>query len=194
MRDLVARLKQALPAAVDWVAQLEVIYRPQSFTPADAGPARLAEYYPAALLERARFVLLDTLPFPPVSELGLPEFEAMAAMPKAGIAFGSTYFLARAHASEGTHFHELVHVVQWAELGLAGFLEAYAISIVQHGYDGSAFEMMASRLQARYERGEPIPDAVDIIRAHALETASRTRRIVEAHGARQGGERGDERR
>jgi len=178
VRELLARLKQSLPAAVEWVVQLEATYRPQSLSPAEAGPARLADYYPEALLKQARFVMLDSLPFPPVMELGLPEFESMAAMPKAGIAFGSTYFLAPAHAKDGVHFHELVHVVQWGELGIAGFLEAYAVSILQHGYDGSPFEMMASRLEQDFERGKPIDKMVDLIRAHALETSSRIRRLI----------------
>lgn len=79
----------------------------------------------------------------------------------AGITFGHMYFLHREHAHEAIHFHELVHVVQWAALGAAAFLPTYAVGIAQHGYEASPFELAAFDLQAKFERGDALPGVVD---------------------------------
>ena len=81
----------------------------------EVGYSRLAAYFPAALLKATRVASVDAMPFPPVSLYGLPEFEAMANMPMAGITFRDMYFVQPAYSSEGVHFHELVHV-QWNTL------------------------------------------------------------------------------
>jgi hypothetical protein len=81
----------------------------------------------------------------------------------AGITFGSMYFLHRDHTHEAVHFHEVVHVLQWATLGVAAFLPTYAVGIAQHGYRGSPLESAAFDLQDRFERGDALPGVVDFI-------------------------------
>jgi hypothetical protein len=37
--------------------------------------------------------------------------------------------------SQGLHFHELVHVIQWARRGVERFLQTYGIGFAQFGYE-----------------------------------------------------------
>jgi hypothetical protein len=131
---------------------------------------------------------VDAVPFPPVADLDLPEFEAMASMPMAGITFEHMYFVRRGHDSEPIHFHELVHTVQWAALGFDAFLSTYAVGILQHGYEASPFELAAYDLQAKFEQGDALPDVVDFIRWHANETYTTTAQLFQALGIHEGGQ------
>ena len=75
----------------------------------------------------------------------------------AGITFKDTYFVKAAEAKrESLHFHELVHVVQWAHLGVEKFLAAYAAGLANQGYRHSPLEVMAYNLQDYFDRnGQP---------------------------------------
>jgi hypothetical protein len=57
----------------------------------------------------------------------------------------------RAH-DESLHFHELVHVIQWRLLGPEKFLALYADGLERFGYRKSPLEVMAFRLQSRFQR------------------------------------------
>lgn len=182
MRDLLIRLQHALPAVEAWVAELHASSAAQSIAASATGFTRLGHYFPASVLEHARAVTVDLMPFPPVGALGLPEFEALAAMPMAGITFGHMYFLNREHTQEAIHFHELVHVVQWAQLGVATFLPTYAVGIAQHGYEASPLELAAFDLQAKFERGEALPRVVDFIGWHAEQTRKDAENLFRSAG------------
>ena len=167
MRDLLTRLQRALPEVELWMHELQRRHSAAAVTTAESGCSRLREYLPAALLERARAVVVTEIPFPPVAELGLPEFQAMADMPMAGITFGDMYFLSSDHVSEAIHLHELVHVVQWLTLGVPAFLSTYAVDIVRYGYEQCPFEAIAFEAQSRFQREEPMPALAEAIRRHA---------------------------
>ena len=110
------------------------------------------------------------MPYPPVSDLGLPELEPMARARWSGITFGHMYFVDQDDTSEATHFHELCHVVQWQALGVPDFLMTYAVGLLAHGYRQSPLEAIAYRLQAEFESGLPRPDLVDVLTGHARST------------------------
>jgi hypothetical protein len=167
MKDLLGRLQRALPHVQEWISDLHTKHAPNSVAAGAMGFARLAHHFPAEILQSTRAVAIDVVPFPPVADLGLPELEELARMPMAGITFGDMYFVRPEHSTEPIHFHELVHVVQWATLGPAAFLSTYAVGIAKHGYEASPLEMAASDLQARFERGEALRRAVDFVRWHA---------------------------
>lgn len=63
-------------------------------------------------------------------------------------------------------FHELVHVVQYAVLGVQGFITRYVRSWFENGLDyyGISLETQAYALQQRYEKtpgqGFPVKDEV----------------------------------
>ena len=187
MRDLLSRLQRALPAVETWISELHARHTARSVPASSTGFTRLGQYFPASLLQRARAVTVDVMPFPPVRDLGLPEFEAMATMPMAGITFGNMYFLHGERAEEATHFHELVHVVQWSALGVRRFLLTYAVGIAQHGYETSPLEFSAYELQARFERGEAIPGLVEFITWHAEQARREVENLFLSVGLSMGG-------
>jgi len=96
----------------------------------------------------------------------LPEFAAFEEGDYAGITFKDTYFM---HASQGTdesiHFHELVHVVQWAHLGVERFLLAYAAGLAANGYRNSPLEAMAYDLQDYFDGNRQPCDVAAVIRS-----------------------------
>jgi hypothetical protein len=124
-------------------------------------------------LQAARFVVVERTPFPPVSQLGVPEFAGMEAMPMGGITFAQTYFLSTDHAAdEGTHFHELIHTIQWSVLGVRDFLLTYGLGLAMFGYEQSPLESVAFTLQESFEKGQQIIDVERYVRGHALQTRS----------------------
>ena len=157
-QEIVQRFYAALPDVRRWIEGYVQVHAAQARTVESLGLKRLASYYPPALLRQAKTVTVARVPFPPIEEFGLPEFAHMQQIPFAGITFNDTYFLAQDRASEEVHFHELVHVVQWARLGLDNFLLAYGFGLLQFGYERSPLEQIAYRLQADFQRGVNMPE------------------------------------
>src|SRR5687767_8868906 len=127
MRDVFRRLQTALPQVLTWIDRL-LVEHAEAATPLDLlGFPRLPLYWPGELLRSARVVSATVMPFPPVSAYGLPEFADMESMPMSGITFRDMFFVDPSCGSEGVHFHELVHVVQWNALGASDFLLTYGV-------------------------------------------------------------------
>jgi hypothetical protein len=186
MTDLLQRLQRALPWVRQWIDNLHVQHARASVSASAAGFPRLASSFPVSLLQRARFVTVDGIPFPPVSAYGLPEFQSLADMPMAGITFGEMYFV-RSSSSEGIHFHELVHVLQWSTLGVDEFLLTYALGIAQHGYERSPLEAIAFDLQDRFEQDAALPGIVDLLARHAVSARDAASAVFRSHGLQVGG-------
>jgi hypothetical protein len=182
LRGLLQRLLDAMPTVEGWIVDLHARHAAAAVPASAAALGRVARSFPRSILDEARAVSVDRTPFPPVSALGLPEFAALEAMPAAGITFGHMYFLDRRHAREATHFHELVHVVQWSTLGVSAFLPTYAVGIATRGYEASPLEAMAYDLEGRFLRGEPLTDLVDRIARHAHETRAAAAAVFQSSG------------
>jgi hypothetical protein len=105
---------------------------------------RLPLYFAERTLQTTKFILLDRVPIPPLSTMGLARFAAFEQGDFDGITYLDTYFL-RNHAerNEALHFHELIHVIQWRLLGPDRFLAAYADGLERFGYENSPLEKMA---------------------------------------------------
>jgi hypothetical protein len=169
MTDVLERLQRALPQASQWIDQLLVDHAPTAAPVSGLGFVRLAAWFPASLLAGTKTVLVSKVPFPPVSAYGLPEFEAMARMPMAGITFRGMYFVHKSCNLESVHFHELVHIIQWRVLGFDEFLLTYGAGVLQHGYAGSPLEAMAFELQTQFDRGGAgLPGMADLVTTGAL--------------------------
>ncbi len=122
--NIIQRLHAALPGVRLWIDDFLGRHADQARTVHSLGFKRLALFFPKELLELTKVVELTRVPFPPVERFGLPEFASMQQMQFAGITFKDTFFLQQGQSSESLHFHELVHVVQWARLGVEHFLLA----------------------------------------------------------------------
>jgi hypothetical protein len=108
-------------------------------------------------------VNVERVPFPPVEKFGPPELAYIQQMSFDGITFKDTFFLRHGHASEELHFHEMVHVVQWARLGVDNFLLAYGLGLVMFRYEQSPLEQMAYNLQHSFELGTPPQNLIGVI-------------------------------
>lgn len=119
---------------------------------------------PGDLLDRARVVVVNRVPFPPLDELGLPELASFQHMSFTGITFRDTIFIKRGrHHEESVYFHELVHVVQWDRLGTDEFLLAYGLGLIMFGYDKNPFEQLAYSWQRGFETGSLPPNPLKVI-------------------------------
>jgi hypothetical protein len=156
--DLEPILKRILPLATDWIHDTLATHSAQARSVASFGFRRLPQYYPAELLQSTKVVALPgKLPVPPLRSWGLdiPAFADFENLNAAGITYLDTYFVkASLVTDESLHFHELVHVLQWAHLGPERFLMAYALGLAQLGYRDSPLETMAYDLQAEFEQGK----------------------------------------
>jgi hypothetical protein len=161
--DIIRRFRAALPEVRQWIDQFLDDHAARARPVSALGFARLSIYFPQELLAQAKVVSVERVPFPPVDEFGLPELASMRQMSFNGITFKDTFFLQQGYTTEEIHFHELVHVVQWARLGVDNFLLAYGFGLLRFGYEQSPLEQMAYMLQRGFELGTPLPGLVRII-------------------------------
>lgn len=115
---------------------------------------RLAPYFPEAILNTVRVHQRDPLPIPHppftslVRKLGLsyPDLSLTAA-----ITFGDL-IVTREPMSISLLFHELVHVVQYRQLGISAFARHYVQGLLTHrAYEKIPLEAHAFHLEARFE-------------------------------------------
>ena len=161
--DIIPRLYKALPQARAWIDRFLAAHETTAQSVGSLGSRRLAACFPAEFLERSRIVLVDHVTFPPVESFGLSEFAPLHHMDFEGITFKDTMFVRRDRKYDGLYFHELVHVAQWARLGVDDFLLAYAIGLAQQSYRETPLENMAYHLQAKFEAGTLQGDLVQQI-------------------------------
>jgi hypothetical protein len=180
MNPIVMKLRAVLPGIKGWIDQTLQAHANAATLVSNSGYARLRDYYPDSLLARARVVVVTRIPFPPVSQLGIPEFRAMETMSLAGITYKDTFFVSAGLQSESLYFHELVHVVQWQRLGVDNFLLAYAIGLLQHGYIDSPLEQMAYQLQADFEQKGTLENLVEVINHRSDNVWQNAQRFLEA--------------
>jgi len=150
------RYAVVLPTILAWIRQTLEAHSHLKRPVASFGFRRLPQYFSTAILNSASVVVVDPLPVPPLSELGLTEFPDLEMATKGGVTYRDTSILQPACArSESVHFHELVHVIQWAVLGPERFLLLYADGFDRFGYRLCPLEAMAYDQQRRFDAWEP---------------------------------------
>lgn len=114
---------------------------------------RFEGFYSPDFLKTAFFVVVEEVPkpdFPDLRETGLGDFIDMEV---AGITYNDTYYIKKRFVTDSQlHFHELVHVIQWRELSMRGFIERYIREIQKFGYKRAPLEEMAYALAAHYQK------------------------------------------
>lgn len=142
------------PFVRDWIGKTLAASAPQARSAAYFNFPRLRGFYSNDLLHRAKVVLVDKCPVPPLSAIGLAQFAEFESMNASGITYLDTYFVLGHDAMrESLHFHELVHVIQWQVLGPERFLALYADGLERRGYRNSPLEQMAYDHEARFSGG-----------------------------------------
>lgn len=131
---------------------------------ASSGFARLPQYFSPELLEFAKVVIVDRIPMPPLSQMGLTQFAAFETANFDGITFLNTFFVKRGvETSESLYFHELVHVIQWKMLGPERFLAAYVDGLEKFGYRDSPLEKMAYDAQKIFEESQNVFNVEELV-------------------------------
>ena len=170
-----ARSQIEVPAAVAsrgaaWIRAQRQRLRPLARPLAAAERTAFAPHLPPATLRVARVVVVPSISAPrPVPGprwlrlAGLLEFTGLEAL-----TFGDTIAFARRHmpAPEIVMpllFHELVHVVQFQQFGIAGFVRRYVEGWLNHEYiyKRIPLERQAFDLEERFKRRPRRPIAVE---------------------------------
>jgi hypothetical protein len=166
--DLHARVDAAVPTVRAWIDELIAAHTARSRPVADAGFARLRDYFPGDVLQQVRVVTVGKAPVPPFSAMGLPEFSALEHMAAAGVTYRTLCFLHEDMATESTCFHELIHALEWQALG-PRYVLTYAAGLLKYGYARSPLEVIAFDMQSAFDRSAPVPGLVAAVHAAALE-------------------------
>ncbi len=147
-----------------WITAIESAHAGQAQPVAAQGFPRLPHYFSRELLGSARVVVVERVPMPPLTALGLSQFAEFERADNSGVTYLDTYFVKRDRArDEALHFHELIHVLQWRALGPQGFLAAYAAGLEAFGYRDSPLEVMAYDAEAAFSQAAAIFDAEKLV-------------------------------
>ncbi len=133
-----------------WIDATNIKYKTQRIS-CEKFASEFAGFYPVEFLKNAFYVSVDEIPkpnFPFLREMGLGDFIDMDA---AGTTYKNTYYMLPYVADNlAVHFHELVHVAQWSELGAEAFMLRYITEIQQVGYAAAPLEVMAYGLDKHF--------------------------------------------
>ena len=151
--DTVDLLLQKLPLVKQWINMILTTHAAYARPILDYGFQEIPKYFSQETLASAKVVVVEKVPMPPLSQIGLSQLGDFEKGDYLGVTYLDTYFLLAQEArNESTHFHELCHIVQWKYLGLDKFLVAYAVGLLQHGYRNSPLEVMAYEYQQLFEK------------------------------------------
>jgi hypothetical protein len=147
------QFQDVYPLIAGWIKQTLAEHASAARPVASFGFSRLPDYYDAQLLTSSKVVVVSRVPMLPLSAMGLNRFRDFEQMNAGGMTFFDTCFVRADHArDEFLHFHELVHVIQWRLLGPEKFLALYADGLERFGYRKSPLEVIAFKLQHRFQR------------------------------------------
>jgi hypothetical protein len=154
------QFRAVYPHFMAWITRTLDAHAGDAQPVASKGFSRLPLYFGRELLALAKVVVVERVPMPPLTELGLIEFSAFERADNDAVTFLDTYFVRRGRAGEEQlHFHELIHVIQWRLLGPERFLSNYAAGLKAFGYRNSPLEAMAYDAEALFAQGREVFDA-----------------------------------
>jgi hypothetical protein len=141
----------------DYIRQQQEDYRGVSHPVTAAQRAAMRGFFTEALLDRVRVLtlpagrsILNPTFYPELHALGLqdlPDFAQMAAVTFENVVVSHEAF------TDGLLFHELVHVEQYAQLGVDPFARLYVQGFLSGGgYEGIPIEIQAYTLDSRFHR------------------------------------------
>jgi hypothetical protein len=152
-----------------WVTAQRESHRPAGHPVGPHDHDVLGLFFPDEILDAVRIVAVPAVPNPDfydtLTQHGVPiphDFGEMA-----GITFVDTILLSHARPVDPadrlpTLFHELVHAVQYAHLGVEEFVHRYVMGWAENGfrYEDIPLERDARELEARFRAKPATPFAV----------------------------------
>ena len=152
------------PHVIGWIQGTLKAHSAEAKSVSSIGFPRLSQYFTKDLLSSTKVVVVDRVPMPPLSSMGLSQFAEFEHGDYAGVTYLDTFFVKRSSASvERLHFHELIHVVQWRLLGPEKFLAIYADGLEKVGYRDSPLEAMAYNAEESFCLSDQIFDAENLV-------------------------------
>jgi len=166
----ITSLKPFIAKVDAWIDNYIAAHRKESIRVSELGFPDLPQYYSQTLLNRAFAVYTDQIKAPPLTEFALDGFSFFESMNPEGITYKDTFFITPDQKDrESIHFHELIHIIQWDELGAENFILVYGANLLISGYRLHPLEAIAYDLQTDFDQGRSIPDLESRVRAHCRE-------------------------
>ncbi len=160
-----ALVSQLVTAVEDYINSNQKKYAAQAVPLTDAQRSVMQPYFSAAVLDSARLCVLSgtRVSNPPMYAMAkmmgirnLPHFAEMAAITFVDVIVSHQEF------TNALLFHELVHVVQYAQMELKEFATRFINGFIQGGsYQEIPLEKMARALEGRFSQGSGNPFSVD---------------------------------
>ncbi len=161
-------LPYLIAEATTWAASIEqqFLFKGQRLSP--PLQERLAGFFESSIIANTMLVFVEAIQPPPfyseARKRGIPPYD-FASME--GMTFNKCVLVrSRPERSQeelvSLCFHELVHVVQYDLLGIAGFMKAYIRGWAENDfiYERIPLEVTAYKLQERFVRDQTIPFSV----------------------------------
>jgi hypothetical protein len=158
-------VSQLVTMVEDYINSSRKKYAPQSAPLTDTQRSSMQPFFSSAVLDSARLcVLLGTrVPNPsmyPMAKMmgirNLPDFADMAAITFVDVIVSHQEF------TDALLFHEVVHVVQYAQLGVKEFAARFVSGFVQGGsFEEIPLEKFARTLETRFSESRSEPFSVD---------------------------------
>jgi len=156
--------QELYPPLLNWLRATLTAHAGMAQAVASRAFSRLPLYFSKETLASTKVVLVNWVPRPPLSKMGLTRFVEFERGDLDGITYLDTFFLKQAHSkNEAIHFHELIHVVQWRLLGPDRFLYSYANGLERFGYRQSPLEVMAYDAERMFATSITIFDAEKLV-------------------------------
>jgi hypothetical protein len=151
-----AMVSQLANMVEDYVTSSRKKYAPQAVPLTDAQRGTMQPFFSTAVLDSARLCVLrgtrvsNPSMYPMAKMMGirnLPDFADMAAITFVDVIVSHQEF------TDALLFHELVHVVQYAQMDLKEFAARFVNGFIQGGsYEEISMEKMAHALESRFSQ------------------------------------------
>jgi hypothetical protein len=155
---------QVANAVEDYITSSRKKYQPQGVALTASQRATLASFFSGEILDSARLCVLhdsrveDPAFYGMARMMGLknlPDFSSMAAITFVDVMVSKEEF------TDSLLFHELVHAVQYAQLGTKEFASRYVNGFISGGsYEEIPLEKNAYALETRFSRDKTTPFSV----------------------------------
>jgi len=160
-----AMISQLATMVEEYITSSRNKFAPQAVALTAAQRNAMQPFFPAEILDRARLCVLKgkRVPNPSMYAMAkmmgirnLPDFSGMAAITFVDVV------VSHEEVSDDLLFHELVHVVQYAQMGVKEFSARYVNGFIQGGsYEKIPLEKSAYALESRYSQNGSQPFSVD---------------------------------
>jgi hypothetical protein len=160
-----AMISQLAVMVEEYITSSRNKFAPQAVPLTEAQRNAMQPFFPAEILDRVRLCVLDgkRVPNPSMYAMAkmmgirnLPDFSEMAAITFVDVVVSHEEF------SDDLLFHELVHVVQYQQMGVKEFSVRYVNGFIQGGsYEEIPLEKSAYELETRYSQNGSEPFSVD---------------------------------